>query len=273
MIMRRIALVASLLVAAVSGALGFAGPAHAATAAPVGTFNAPATAAAGAPMWVTSVTPCPATPASMVQYVAVWIADQERPGSGQALKVVYGDLKPDGSWRVTISAPSSAPSGATASYFVEARCVLTNPYPDPNATEADQADVPSQDYVVRPLRLTSSGQGSFTGSAPSAVAGSPTTTTTSTTTTSTTSTTSTTTTTISGAGLRTSSVMPNSLPSGYQPKLDGADTGVSLDAQTASGSRDTDEGTGSNAGGFLLFIAVLAGIAAGGWQLNRFTKR
>src|SRR5438067_446883 len=165
MIVRRTALVVSLIVAALITAFGVAGPAHAVddpSSIPFGTFASPSTAPAGAPMWIKSVDPCPPVPTGWWGYVAVSILSQEQPAAATTLAAVDADLFPDGSWRATISAPSSASAGATASYFVSARCVITNAYPDPNQPSA-RTTIPAQGYFVRPLLITSTGHGSFTG--------------------------------------------------------------------------------------------------------------
>ena len=205
-----------------------------------------------------------------VQFVAAWVVPQEEP-NGEPLASVYGDLADDGSWRVTLSAPDGTPSGATASYFVRAICVVRDPYP---ADASSAGDDISQEYAVRSLLVTSSG-GDGSGGGP-AIPGT-TTTTTSTTTTSTT--TSTTSTTVAAAGLHSAGLdsphLDSSYPgtSSYQPKLDSDEQDYSLDAVPASGSRNNDDGGGSDVSGLLLFVAVLAGLGAGGWQLSRFTKR
>jgi hypothetical protein len=280
MIMRRFALAVSLVAASAAALLGLAGPASGAPGDPIpmGDFLSPPKAAAGSPMWISSVTPCPATPALHIQYVAVWITNQEEPGHADTLKIVYGDLNDDGSWRVTISAPSSVPAGATASYFIGARCIVSDPYPSPNATNA-VVDYPSQGYFFRSLRLTSTGTGSFTGTEPSQVVGSPTTTTTTSTTTTTTTSTTTSTTSTTIAGLGGSSLGGSSLgtasaggPS-HEPALDGDDDDVSLNALTASGSRSGDGSGRSDVGGLVVFVALIAGLGLGGWQLSRFGGR
>ena len=241
-----------------------------AVAAPSATFSSPTSAVAGAPMWIKSITPCPSTPSDHIQFVTAWVVPQEEP-TGEPLASVYGDLAADGSWRVTLSAPDGTPSGATASYFVRAICVVRDPYP---ATASSAGDDISQEYAVRSLLVTSSG-GEGSGGGP-AIPGT-TTTTTSTTTTSTT--TSTTSTTVAAAGFHSAGLdsphLDSSYPntSSYQPKLDSDEQDYSLDAVPASGSRQNDDGGGSDVSGLLLFVAVLAGLGAGGWQLSRFTKR
>jgi hypothetical protein len=185
---------------------------------------------------------------------------------------VDADLLPDGSWRASISAPSSAPAGPTASYFVTARCIITNLYPDPNDTKS-RTTIPTQGYVVRPLLITSTGHGGYTGGGPPPIPGTATTTTTTSTTTTSTTTTSTTSTTVAGAGLNSASFHTSSVESDYRPKLDGDEQGYSLDAVPASESRENDREGGSDVSGLLLFVALLAGLGAGGWQLSRFAKR
>lgn len=282
MIMRRTALIVSLIAAAFVAALGIAIPAHAVedpVSIPFGQMASPSTAPAGAPMWVKSITPCPDVPDGWWGYVAVSILDQEQPASTTTLAAVDADLFTDGSWRATISAPSSAPAGATASYFVAARCVITNIFPDPNKP-TDRTTIPTQGYFPKPLRVTSAGPGSFTGTGPPPIPGTATTTTTTTSTT-TTSTTSTTSTTVAAGGLSGASAGGSGLSiagaggSTWQPKLDSdaASGAVSLDALPASETHRDDTGGGSSTSALLVFVALLGGLAAGGWQLSRFTKR
>src|SRR5205085_2206941 len=95
MIVRRTALVVSLIVAALITAFGVAGPAHAVddpSSIPFGTFASPSTAPAGAPMWIKSVDPCPPVPTGWWGYVAVSILSQEQPSAATTLATVHVDL-------------------------------------------------------------------------------------------------------------------------------------------------------------------------------------
>lgn len=111
-----------------------------------GTFASPSSAAASTPIFVRSVTPCPAAGlATRARWVAVWTVDG--PTSAQGA-VQNGEVRPDGSWDVTITAPAGPPNGATTYWFVDAECYETSP---DSQTVGDR----TQTYAARPLRVTS----------------------------------------------------------------------------------------------------------------------
>jgi hypothetical protein len=124
----------------------------------------PSTAASGSPMWVRSSSPCPAKSKPQVfRSVQVWI---DPPGGTLRgdIDEVTGDVDPDGSWRVTISAPSSPAAGATASYYVRAACLEDDPWAAaPLDEDAGVKPVAVAYYEVNPLRVTSSGDGTADG--------------------------------------------------------------------------------------------------------------
>jgi hypothetical protein len=124
----------------------------------------PSTAASGSPMWVRSSSPCPAKSKPQVfRSVEVWI---DPPGGTQLSDIdeVTGDVDPDGSWRVTISAPNSPAAGATASYYVRAACLEDDPWAAAPLDEgAGIKPVAVAYYEVNPLRVTSAGDGSADG--------------------------------------------------------------------------------------------------------------
>ena len=118
--------------AIVGGVLAFAiGTGHAtAQQVPTARFASPRTAVAGAPIRVRSIDPCPILTGEY-QFVKVGFTPQLKP-AGEPPGIVFdgttADLEHDGSWEVTLSAPTSAEDGITKSYSIHADCELI---PDP----------------------------------------------------------------------------------------------------------------------------------------------
>lgn len=105
---------------------------------PQGRFSSPTRAVAGAPIWVRSVTPCPVR-AGAYQYVRVGISPHGEPDSLTYVESTDADLAEDGSWLVTLSAPSDMAKGITKSYEIQVQCIENDaPYAapprDPSAT-------------------------------------------------------------------------------------------------------------------------------------------
>lgn len=109
---------------------------------PEGQFSSPTRAVAGAPIWVRSVTPCPVR-AGAYQYVRVGITAQGEPDKLEYIESTDADLAPDGSWLVTLSAPSDMAKGITKSYEIQVQCI---------ENEAPYA-APSRDPSVTPSTL------------------------------------------------------------------------------------------------------------------------
>jgi hypothetical protein len=130
---------------------------------PSGTFSAPTRAVAGAPIVVRSITPCPGTDPSRYQFVGVGIKAQIAPDAS-FIETTYGDLAPDGSWEVTIAAPSDMKDGVTKSYSIHAQCLedeyqYAAPVRDPNRTPTTLAPVGSYfRYFLSILYVTGLGE-------------------------------------------------------------------------------------------------------------------
>jgi hypothetical protein len=169
--------------------------ARAAEETPTLRMSSPSRAVAGQPIWVRSITPCPLMPDEhghdAYQYVQVGFIPQSDPRA-ELFESTQADLFDDGSWEVTLSAPTDMPEGITRSYDIHAQCVLdTNPYwaPDPPApadaetTTTTDPKVSIARYFFNRLQVTGYGSAD---SDPGLVVSGSTTTTTSTSTTSTT---------------------------------------------------------------------------------------
>lgn len=128
-------------------------------AAPIrGSFTNPTRAVAGAPVYVRSITPCPMTPGDY-QYVTVYLRPQPLPSSPDEIDYTMADLRPDGSWEVTISAPVDMPDGVTKSYSVHAECTRDdNPYLNDYFDEVEPPKPHEyQRYPLRTLVVTGFG--------------------------------------------------------------------------------------------------------------------
>jgi len=200
--MRRAAALAALVIVLTS--TGTAG----AQQGPTGyRLSSPPRAAGGTPIWVRSITPCPPASAAHVhRYVEAWIAPQN--GSRQPdLMEVTGDVRDDGHWEVTLSAPNDFGAGATAHYYVRAVCAEDDPWGGPVTDEGDPDALAEAVVYYEPnsLHVTASG-GTSTGNGDGGGGSGETTTTTADTTTSTTATTvATTSTTAAGGGAQVES--------------------------------------------------------------------
>jgi hypothetical protein len=100
---------------------------------PQGLLTSPTRAVAGAPIFVRSITPCPVT--GRYQLVRVGISPQSEPNNLAYIESTDADLRADGSWEVTLSAPVDMPRGITKSYDIHAQCIVN---------EADY-DAPARD--------------------------------------------------------------------------------------------------------------------------------
>lgn len=175
-------------------------------------LSSPPRAAGGSPIWVRSITPCPpASEPHMHRYVEAWI-DRQNGSLQPDIWEVTGDVREDGHWEVTISAPNDFGAGATAHYYVRAVCAEDDPWGRPWTDDGDEEALPRATVVYEPnsLHVTSSGgtADGATGDSGGGSEGSTTTTstTTSTSTSSTTATTAaTTSTTASGGGAQVES--------------------------------------------------------------------
>jgi hypothetical protein len=133
------------------------------TTTPSARFTSPTRAVAGAPIFVRSITPCPA-PAAPVTYAWVNVYIHEQTDlTTDAIEGTTADLRPDGSWEVTLSAPVDMPMGVTKSYSVHAQCVgFDQPYyapprnPDSSTTTIAPAFQYAR-YALRPLYVTGFG--------------------------------------------------------------------------------------------------------------------
>lgn len=150
-------------------------PMASALAGPGDRFSSPARAAAGSPMWLRSLdqSPCPtASSAQVDRFVSAWVDDpaSSSPAGGSQ---VIGDVRADGSWEVSLSAPAGVSSGATAHYTVRAACIEDD-------TSSADANPTVLTYEPNALAVTSSGGASSSGSSssPASSGGSATTTTT-----------------------------------------------------------------------------------------------
>ena len=132
--------------------------AHAGSETPQGQLKSPTRAVGGQPIFVRSITPCPAVGAPY-EWVNVWITPQSDPtGEGDYTRA---DLRDDRSWEVTLSAPDDFPDGVTKSYAVHAQCVRhDNPYyaPDTGTSDGSSSDGDVARsyfrYFYRPLTVT-----------------------------------------------------------------------------------------------------------------------
>ena len=120
-------------------------------------FTSPQRAVAGAPIFVRSITPCPVT--GGYEYATVYIRPQSTPSVPDEVDYTMADLRPDGSWEVTIAAPVDMPDGVTKSYSVHAECTRdAEPYFNDFFGDAEPP-VPSEHfrYPLRPLFVTGFG--------------------------------------------------------------------------------------------------------------------
>ncbi len=152
--MRRAAALAALAVAT----LAPLGVARADTEVPQGTFSSPTRAVAGAPIWIRSITPCPVI-AGAYQFVRVGISPQSRPNDLSYTESTDGDLERDGSWEVTISAPSDMALGITKSFDIQVQCIQNlAPYAVPDRGEVTTTTLDPEvsifRYFHRPLSVT-----------------------------------------------------------------------------------------------------------------------
>lgn len=134
---------------------------------PEGAFSSPARAVAGQPIYLRSITPCPRIPGAY-QFVRAGVVEHSRPDRTEYVESTDADLRTDGSWELTLSAPVDMPNGITRSYDVHVQC-LVNPYPyrarDAGADEggeegASDSEDPAESvlrYFLRPLRVTGFG--------------------------------------------------------------------------------------------------------------------
>jgi hypothetical protein len=132
---------------------------------PVGRFSSPPRAVAGAPIFVRSITPCPALPAGFehdYRWVNVYI-DQQIDLVNDPVEGTTADLRPDGSWEVTLSAPVDMPEGVTKSYSVHAQCIAyETPYFAPDrdlsiTTTTLNPAISYHRYFLRSLTVTGFG--------------------------------------------------------------------------------------------------------------------
>ena len=140
------------------------------------TFSSPSTAPAGAPMFIRSETPCPALGAGAThRWAYVWTVDATTGTQGPAAN---GEVRADGSWDVSLTAPAGAPGGATTYWLVDAECAENAPQVSQSAGDVTQS------YSARDLRVTSgTGAAATRPGAPTTTTAAPSTTTTTTTTT------------------------------------------------------------------------------------------
>lgn len=226
------------LVGALVGAIGLLPlvGAHADEETPQGTFNSPTRAVAGAPIWVRSITPCPVVDGAY-QFVRVGIGAQSAP-SVDYVESTDADLFADGSWEVTLSAPTEMPNGITKSYEIQVQCIRDlAPYEVPErdpaiTTTTLDPSVSIFRYFYRRLYVTGFG----TADADPGLVGANETTTT----------TSTTSTTVPGSSTTTSQVIATTsttLPSfsfsrRHDEKQRAAEARAEIAAQQAGGSSD-----------------------------------
>lgn len=155
----------ALVVAAVALAASGAGTAAAQQPTPTARMSAPATVTGGSPVWIRSIDPCPVIPGAY-QYVVAGFTPQIVPEGEPAGTVSDGttaDLRADGSWEVTVTAPSEFPEGATKTYSIQASCeVVSDPYRvddtagDPSVTTSAAPQHQSiMRYALRPVRVSS----------------------------------------------------------------------------------------------------------------------
>lgn len=143
--------------------------AHAGEETPQGVFSSPSRAVAGAPIWVRSVTPCPVTPGAY-QFVRVGISPQGVPSSLDYVESTDADLAPDGSWTVTLSAPSDMALGVTKSYDIQAQCIENEaPYAAPDRDPSQTSTTLNPEfsyhrYFLRRLSVTGFGSADATTS-------------------------------------------------------------------------------------------------------------
>ena len=109
---------------------------------PQGRMSAPNRAPAGAPIWVRSITPCPgASDPNRYLFVRVGISPQSEPNNLSYVESTDGDLRDDGSWEVTLSAPADMAAGVTKSYTIHAQCIENvEPYATPDSGESETED-------------------------------------------------------------------------------------------------------------------------------------
>jgi hypothetical protein len=175
-----------LVAGAVVALLGLGATSAAAQEAPTPTptarFTAPTMAAGGTAIWMRSIDPCPIIPGAYMYVVGGFtpqiVPEGEPPG--EVSDSSTADIRPDGSWELTVTVPSDFPEGVTKTFSLHAQCVVvTDPYKveeegddaggDTTTTTAgggeEEADrkVGVLRYVLRPLRVTSAGSGAPSG--------------------------------------------------------------------------------------------------------------
>jgi hypothetical protein len=215
-----------------SGAFATAAAADPST--PSGIFSAPTRVPGGSAFFVRSVTPCPA-PNGAYGMVRIGIEPAGAP-AGDPAGVDLGPgtqgwLQPDGSWEVTLIAPSIATDQPTLPFTIQAICIVhTDPY---FVNDEDGAPVDNEDlleltmtYIAKTMWSTSSG--GYANSADTKDSTGVTTTTTSTT-----STTSTTAPTTTSSTSTTSSTL---VPTAYDGGSGGSGSGATskLDADSVA---------------------------------------
>jgi hypothetical protein len=127
-------------------------------------LSSPSEAPSGTPMWIRSITPCPAASSSRVhRFVEAWISPQGGSLRGD-LSEVLGDVDANGHWQVTLSAPGGTDAGASAHYYVRAACLEDDPWAAAPLDEDTQVKPKAVAYYeVNPLWVTSSGGGGADG--------------------------------------------------------------------------------------------------------------
>jgi hypothetical protein len=131
-------------VAVVALALGLlAAPASAQASAQ---FASPVSAPATELIWVRSVTPCPVPTDGVTSWVEAQLLQAVDLTEGD---VVWGDLRDDGHWDVTLSAPTGPSGGATGRYLIRVQCGTTQRPPIGVEKQV------TQKYVSREIEITS----------------------------------------------------------------------------------------------------------------------
>jgi hypothetical protein len=138
------------IVSIVGASLALAPAVGAQSVTPAGSFTSPTRAVAGAPIFVRSITPCPMHTGAY-EYATAYIRDQAEPGVSEEIEYTMADLRPDGSWELTIAAPIDMPHGVTKSYSVHAECTVA-PEPYLNDFFDQEASPDPAEYFRYPLR-------------------------------------------------------------------------------------------------------------------------
>src|SRR5690349_718546 len=84
--------------------------------APTATFASPASAPAGQPMWVRSITPCPVPTPGVASIVVARVVDEV---TGSEASANATNVRSDGHWDATVVAPNGPLGDGTIGYLVE----------------------------------------------------------------------------------------------------------------------------------------------------------